>query len=157
MIVIRHEIWIAAAPEVCFDLCLDVSVHQDSAAQTGERVVRGRTEGKLELGEEITFQGRHFGIVFNLTAKVTQLERPQFFVDEMVRGPFRSLWHEHRFEASSGGTSMVDETRVSATFGPLGWLAERVLIRRHLAKFLRKRAEYIKQLAEGLATGRPVQ
>lgn len=150
MIVIRHEIWIAAAPEVCFDLCLDVSVHQDSAADTGERVIKGRTEGKLELGEEITFQGRHFGIDFNLSAKVTQLERPQCFVDEMVRGPFRSLWHEHRFEASSGGTTMVDEMRVSAPFGLIGWLAERILIQRHLSKFLEKRAEFVKQLAEDL-------
>lgn len=148
MIVIRNEIWVAATPEVCFDLCLDVSVHQDSAAQTGERVVQGRTEGMLELGEEITFRGRHFGIVFNLTGKVTQLERPLFFVDEMVRGPFRSLWHEHRFGASSGGTIMVDEMRVSAPFGLLGWLAERLLIRRHLSKFLQKRAEFIKRLAE---------
>ena len=145
---IRHEIWVDAAPEVCFDLCLDVSVHQVSAAQTGERVVHGRAEGKLELGEEITFQGRHFGVVFNLTAKVTQLERPQFFVDEMVRGPFRSLWHEHRFEASSGGTTMSDEMRISAPFGPFGWLAERAFIRRHLSKFLQKRAEFIKQIAE---------
>ena len=54
-------------------------------------------------------------------------EEPGMFVDAQLAGPYRSWWHEHRFEADGEGTRMVDDVYYSLGWGPLGrlvhWLA----------------------------------
>jgi hypothetical protein len=44
---------------------------------------------------------------------------------------------------------MVDVLRFQAPWGPLGWLAERLLLGWHLRRFLRERGLVLKALAEG--------
>jgi len=79
------ETRIRAPVELCFDLARDVSVHAKSAAFSSERVVGpGRTQGLLELGDIISFEGRHFGFTQRFVARITALDRPDRFVDEMV-------------------------------------------------------------------------
>jgi hypothetical protein len=53
----------------------------------------------------------------------------------MTEGTFRFLEHDHLFNEVSGGTEMIDVLRFQAPFGPIGWLAERVLIAPHLRSF----------------------
>ncbi len=72
-------------------------------AHTNERAVAGRTSGRIGLGETVTWRARHFGITWSLTSRIVVADAPTRFVDEQVRGPFRSFRHEHRFEASGGG------------------------------------------------------
>ncbi|MEO1633199.1 MAG: cyclase/dehydrase, partial [Bacteroidota bacterium] len=81
--------WIAAPPAVCFDLARDVDFHAESLAHTGERVVDRPGHRLLELEDEVEFEGRHFGVVQRHRARITALEVPNFFRDEMVRGAFR--------------------------------------------------------------------
>ena len=69
------ETVIRAAPERCFDLARSVDAHVASTHQSGERVVAGRTQGLLELGEEVTWEAVHLGLRQRLTAKITVLER----------------------------------------------------------------------------------
>ena len=67
----------------------------------------------------------------------------------MVRGAFQHLEHDHFFEPDgAAGTRMVDVLRFSAPFGPVGWLVERVLLGPHLAQFLRKRNDALREIAE---------
>ena len=89
---------IAAPPEDVFDLCLDVQEHAKSLGDTGEKIVGGVTTGLMKLGDTLVLQGWHFGCRFKLGVKVTEYDRPRRFVDEMVSGPFKSVWHEHLFE-----------------------------------------------------------
>jgi ligand-binding SRPBCC domain-containing protein len=103
------ETFIAAPPEACFDLALDVGAHARSAAFSDERVVEpGRLTGVLQLGDLVTFEGRHFGFRQRFTTRITELIRPQVFVDEMVHGAFKSLRHVHEFVPKEGGTLMRD-------------------------------------------------
>lgn len=140
--------FIEAPVEVCFDLSLDVDVHAESMAKSGERLVGGVTSGVLMLGETVTFEARHFGLKFRLTSKITELERPHRFVDEMVKGPFKNIWHEHKFTTVEGGTLMNDTFVFSAPFGVLGLLAERVFLSRYMARTINERNAFIKSKAE---------
>ena len=54
---------IAAPPERCFDLSRDLDIHVRSMEHSSERVVGGRATGMLGLGEEVTWEARHFGTV----------------------------------------------------------------------------------------------
>jgi hypothetical protein len=89
-----------------FDLVRDVELHVRSQARYGETA--SADAPLLGLGEEVTFRARHFGLRFALTARITAYDRPHAFVDTTVRGPFRSLRHEHRFEERDGSTTMTD-------------------------------------------------
>lgn len=140
---------IAAPPERCFDLARDVEVHCLTAAFTGERVVApGRTSGLLEAGEVVTFEAVHLGVRQRLTARIVECDRPHRFVDEQVRGAFRTLRHVHEFAPVGDGTRMRDLIQVSAPFGPVGLLAERLFLRRYLETFVRRKQLNLKRLAE---------
>ena len=139
---------IAAPLSTCFDLARSVEAHAQSAAGTGERVVGGRTSGLLELGDEVIWEARHFGVVQRLSSRITEFRPPAFFQDRMTRGAFRFLEHDHLFEPQDGGTLMTDILRFQAPFGPLGWIAERLLLAPHLRRFLIARGLALKAMAE---------
>ena len=137
---------IRAPVELCFELARDVAVHAKSAAFSGERLVEpGRMSGLLELGDLVTFEGRHFGIRHRFTTKIIQVEPPHIFVDEMVHGAFHSLTHIHEFHPHQSGTSMRDTLEWQA---PLGWLADALFLKRHMDWFVRTKQHHLKAIIE---------
>ena len=144
---IRVDTSIDAPPERCFDLARDVAAHVQSTAGTGERAVGGVTLGLLELGDEVTWEARHLGVRQRLTVRITRLERPRVFEDELVRGAFASLHHVHEFVARNGGTTMIDTFTFASPLGPLGAIVDRVFWRDHAAILL-VRARELKRMAE---------
>ncbi len=139
---------IDAPPDVCFDLALDVDFHAASLASTDERIVAGPPGRLLALGDEVTFEGRHLGVRQRLSARVVAFDRPRHFRDVMTRGAFRSLVHDHHFEAVGAGTRMVDRVRFAAPGGLLGVVVERAVLRRHLVRILTERGQALKREAE---------
>ncbi len=148
MPVIKLEILINAPPEIVFDLARDVNIHTDSLTQTGERAVAGVTSGLIGSGETVTWEAVHFGFKQRLTAKITEYERPDYFVDELVRGAFKSFRHLHRFMAVEGGTKMVDEFDYQSPLGGLGWLADKLFLKKYMRNLLYTRGLFLKQVAE---------
>jgi ligand-binding SRPBCC domain-containing protein len=145
---IRIETLIAAPPERCFDAARDLDLHLTSMAHTNERAVGGRTSGLIELGEEVTWRGRHFGVVQHFTSKITAFDRPRHFQDSMQRGAFRSFVHDHFFEPSNGGTLMIDVLVFAAPLGILGRLAERLFLASYLRRLLTRRARSLRAALE---------
>ena len=148
MPLIRLETSIAAPPQRCFDLARDVDIHQRSTARSRESAVGGVTAGKLGPGDTVTWEATHFGMRLRLTSRITEFEPPHRFVDEMIRGPFARLRHVHEFHPQPGGTRMIDLFDYASPLGPLGWLADRVVIRRYMERFLRERNRFLKTAAE---------
>lgn len=142
------ETRIAAPIELCFDLARDIDTHIRSALGTHERAIGQRRHGILQLGDEVTWKARHFGLVMKMTVRITAVDRPRVFEDTMVRGPFRSLQHRHDFTAADRGTSMRDVFTFAAPYGVVGTVVERLLLRPYLSRFLKRRAEILKQMAE---------
>jgi ligand-binding SRPBCC domain-containing protein len=121
MTTIVIETRIQAPIELSFDLARDVSAHAESAAFTCERVVEpGRTRGLLEIGDIVAFEGRHLGITQRFVARITALDRPARFVEEMVEGAFKRLRHVHEFEFNDGTTIMRDTLNWVAPLGVVG-------------------------------------
>lgn len=124
-----------------FDISLDIDAHLASMAGSGETAVAGVTSGSIGLGETVTWRARHFGVWLRLTTRITALDRPRRFVDEQVRGPFRSFRHVHTFEPSGAGTLMTDEiTLASPVFGRL---AERLVLVPYLRRLIRQRNAHL--------------
>lgn len=148
MPVIHVEVEIAAPPELCFDLARSVDAHVVSAEASGERAVGGVTTGLLNLGDQVTWRARHFGMTLELTSRITACDRPRHFRDEMVRGAFRSFAHDHYFEATASGARMRDVFEYAAPWGVAGRFAERAVLTGYLRRFLEQRARVLKKLAE---------
>jgi len=147
---IKLETKIAAPPERCFLLSLSIDLHMQSTAPTGERAIAGITHGLIGPGETVTWQGRHFGLMLQHQSRITAYDKPHHFQDVMVRGLFRSFTHDHFFEPTpDGATLMRDELRFAAPLSILGLLAERLVLRRYLTRFLIQRNKEIKRIAEG--------
>jgi ligand-binding SRPBCC domain-containing protein len=142
----------AAPPSRCFDLARDVTAHERSTAASRERAVAGVTSGLLGLGDEVTWEATHFGVRQRLTSRITEFDPPKLFVDEMVRGAFRSFRHEHQFHEISGGTEVVDIFDYTAPLGPLGRLADLLFLSRYMTRLLRDRNAYLKRAAESAST-----
>ena len=149
MPVIRLNTEIAAPPERCFDLARDVDVHQQSTAASRERAIAGVTSGRMELGDSVTWQATHLGVTWRLTSRITAFDRPRRFVDEMERGPFRRLRHIHEFHPDASGTTMTDVFDYLLPLGIIGVIADVLVVRPYLRRFLERRNAFLKQAAEG--------
>lgn len=142
------ETEINAPPEICFDLVRDISLHLQTAKNTNEKAVAGKTQGRIALGETVTFEGKHFGIRQRLTVKIAEFERPRFFTDEMIEGVFKKFKHKHEFIQKGGGTLMRDTLEWISPFGFLGSIVDKILLENHLRKFVSRRNLMLKQTAE---------
>ena len=119
-----------------FDRARSIDTNLETMAASGERAVAGVTEGLISAGEEVTWRARHFGVPLTMTSRVTSLEYPASFVDEQVKGPFKAFRHVHEFAEHGAGSVMTDRIEFAAPLGPLGWLVERVVLRRYLQRLI---------------------
>lgn len=139
---------INAPIELVFDLSRNVDAHLASMEESGERAVGGVTTGMLELGDEVTWRAKHFGVPFVMTSCITEMDRPHRFVDEQVKGPFSRFRHVHRFEVDGESTYMTDEISFDAPLGPIGQLVESLFLGGYLEKLIAERNDYLKAEAE---------
>ena len=140
---------IKAPVERVFDLSRSIELHLRTAEDSNERAVEGRTQGLIEKGEEVTWEGSHFGFQHSLKVRITSMERPKEFVDEMVSGAFARMKHLHRFELNKQGeTIMTDEFDYKSRGGPIGWAIENSFLTAHLRRFLAERNKILKRVAE---------
>jgi ligand-binding SRPBCC domain-containing protein len=139
---------INAPIEKCFDLSRSIELHLESTKQTGEEAIAGRTSGLIELGETVTWRAKHFGIRQTLSSKITEFDRPNLFVDEMVDGAFKSIRHEHHFTWIDDHTLMKDVFVFESPLGILGRFANFLFVKRYMIKLLRERNKVIKEVAE---------
>ncbi len=141
--------FIDAPPARVFDLARSIDFHSVSLSHTGEEAVGGRTSGLIELGESVTWRARHFGVRQHLTSRISAFDRPRYFQDTLVRGAFAWMAHDHFFDAApDGGTVLRDEFRFAAPLGILGRIAERLVLRRYMTRFLAARNTVLKRVAE---------
>ena len=103
------------------------------------------TSGLICGGEEVTWEARHFGVVWRMTSRIVDFDPPRRFLDEIVRGPFTAFRHEHLFERHGSDTRMTD---VIAFRTPLRIVAERP-IGVYLRRLMTTRNATIRKKAEG--------
>lgn len=131
-----------------FDLARNIDLHQQSTSNTNEKAIAGRTTGLIEENETVTWRAKHLGVYQNLTTKIVSMEKPVQFIDVMQKGAFKSMRHRHIFKTVNGKTLMTDIFEFESPQGLLGKLLNAVFLKGYLKKFLLKRNEMIKTIAE---------
>ncbi|MBS4201463.1 SRPBCC family protein [Bacillus sp. FJAT-49732] len=148
MPIIKHDIYINAPINVCFDLARNVEVHTETTSKTKERAIDGVTGGLMENGDTVTWEATHFGVKQKLTAKIIDMEKPYKFTDIMVKGAFHSFTHTHEFIESGKGTIMKDTFSYKSPFGILGKIADTLFLEKYMRNFILNRAKGLKKIAE---------
>ena len=139
---------IHAPRERVFDLARSIDAHQDTTGGTEERAVAGVTRGLIGMGDEVTWEARHFGVRQRLTVRVTAFDRPKHFQDIMVSGAFKRMVHDHEFAEHPAGTLMRDRFEFESPLGVLGKIADWLFLTSYMRRFIVRRNEVLKQLAE---------
>ena len=139
---------IKADIEIVFDLARSIDLHKISTEQTNEEAINGKISGLIGKDEWVTWRAKHFGFYQTLTSKIVEFERPDYFVDEMVKGAFKSFSHQHHFKKSNYGTLMIDYFEYKSPLGLLGNLADSLFLEKYMKTLLEKRNQTIKEFAE---------
>ncbi|MRI00032.1 cell division protein [Kriegella sp. EG-1] len=145
---IKLQTEIKASKRIVFDLSRSIDLHKIATEHTNEIAIAGKTSGQIGMDESVTWKAKHFGIYQKLTSKITAFERPNLFVDEMVKGAFKSFRHEHYFENFNGGTLMTDSFDYESPLGVLGKLADKLFLQKYMTDLLVKRNRIVKEFAE---------
>ena len=107
------------------------------------------TPGPIEMraGTLIRYRLRLRGFPVRWLTRIEEWDPPHGFVDQQLRGPY-ALWHHtHTFEAiDETHTRMVDLVRYGQRLGPLGSLAEHLVVRRDLDRIFDFRRDSIPAL-----------
>jgi len=140
---------INAPVETCFNLALSIDLHTRSMKHTNEKVIGGVRSGTIGLNETVTWRARHFGLMMEMTSKITELMYATSFTDEQVKGPFSKLKHRHIFQFMDDRvTVMTDEFEFEAPLGFIGRLVNRLFLKNYITSLLIRRNKIIKHAAE---------
>jgi len=106
---------------------------------------------EMGVGTLIEYRLKLHRVPVRWRTRIELWEPPHRFVDVQVRGPY-SLWeHTHTFEEEGPEATMIrDRVRYSIPLGPLGDLADRLLVRRDLERIFDYRRDAV---ARELGTG----
>ena len=100
----------------------------------------------MRPGAVIDYSLRLWGVRLKWRTLISRWEPPALFVDEQVRGPYRTWVHTHRFsEVADGHTLIEDEVRYGLPWRPVGMVA-RPLVAHQLGRIFRYRQRRVREL-----------
>ena len=145
---IHLETYIKAPIKVCFDVARSIDLHKISLKDTAEKAIGGRTKGLIKRGEFVTWQAKHFGTNQQLTVKISEMNPPDYFCDEMTKGAFKSMRHEHFFIEKENETLMTDKFVYEVPFSIFGNIFDSLILKDYMKRLLQNRNKVIKRVAE---------
>lgn len=137
-----------ASIETVFDTNRNIDIHQQSASKTKEVAIAGITSGLINKNETVTWKGKHFGVYLTHQSLISEMIFPSYFVDEQLKGQFKSFKHQHFFEQKENYVEVTDVLEYETPFGIFGQLFDRLALKKHLTEFILHRNAVLKNLAE---------
>ncbi len=114
--------------------------------------IEGPVPGQIAQEAAIDYTLRVGPIPLHWRTHIEAYQPERLFIDSQERGPYRSWWHEHYFQAEDGATMMEDRVYFAPPFGMLGALASHVVVMPALRRIFRFRAQAMKLRFPGAAT-----
>ena len=131
-----------------FDHSRDITLHEQSMKKSNEKAIAGVTSGLINKKETVTFRGKHFGIYLTHKSIISEMDIPNYFTDEMVKGQFKTFTHEHTFVSNGNQTVMIDLLAYETPFGILGKWFNKLFLKKYLTLLIEERNQCIKKASE---------
>jgi 8-oxo-dGTP diphosphatase len=147
--VLIADVLVDAPPRTLAGVLRDSTVAAEALGRCGHRMRAGVR--LLAPGDEVRVAVRVLpGLRIPVRTRVTRVE-PDGMASTLLAGPIDHVDHVVTLTPGPVGTWLRDELRWTTPLGPLGRLADRMLLRRMLRRVLAARAEAITVHAEKLA------
>ena len=140
--------FIAAPPDIVFDLSRNVDLHKKSMSHFKEEAVAGIRFGLMEKEETVTWKAKHFLKTRLMRVKITAMKKPHHFIDEQVQGDFKMMKHEHHFKPCENGTIVIDLFHFESPYGLLSKWFNSFYLTKYMKLLLEQRNKTIKDYAE---------
>ena len=134
MCTIHLTTFIAAPIERVFDLSRSISLHKISTAHSNKEAIGGITSGLINKNETVTWKAKHLFKIRYFTTRISEMQSQNFFIDEMQKGDFKSLKHEHHFKKIDNGTIMIDILNFESPYGIIGKWFNKIYLKNLLQK-----------------------
>lgn len=85
------------------------------------------------------------GIKLDWVTEITQIQKPEFFIDDQRSGPYALWHHQHHFRAVGEATEMTDILHYQVPLGPIGSLANWLFVERQVDEIFRFREKAIRE------------
>lgn len=116
-------------------------------AYMGFKILHMSGEGKMYAGQIIRYKLYVLPwISLHWTTEITQVQEPQYFVDEQRFGPYALWHHQHHFKPVPGGIEMTDEVNYAIPLGIIGRMMHRLFVRRQLNGIFEYRYKVLEKL-----------
>lgn len=86
------------------------------------------------------------GIKMDWVTEITHIVEGQYFIDEQRFGPYALWHHQHHFEAVDGGVQMEDILHYKVPYGPIGTIADALLVDQQIESIFQYRYGAIEKL-----------
>jgi ligand-binding SRPBCC domain-containing protein len=100
---------------------------------------------RMQAGTRIHYRLRLFRVPFSWITVISEWDPPTRFVDQQLRGPYRSWVHTHEFVAEGDTTLVRDQVEYELPLWPFGEIAY-PLVRYELGRIFRFRSDSIRAL-----------
>lgn len=134
--------------EKVFDTNRNIDIHQQTASKSKEVAIAGITSGLINKNETVTWKGKHFGLYIQHQSIISEMIFPTYFVDEQLKGHFRSFKHQHIFEQKENYVEVTDILAYETPFGIFGKLFDILFLKKHLTNFIKDRNAILKNLVD---------
>ena len=154
MPMLEFETTVAAPLEAVWAFHEDVVRSLPALSPPGDQVRIESADLPVKVGSRIVIVAKGPVGEIRWVAKVVEHVPPHAvvfgeearFVDEQESGPLRYWRHAHEFEAVDAKTTrVVDRLTYRVPFGPLGWIADAVFVRRKLSAMFRYRHDQLRK------------
>lgn len=75
-----------------------------------------------------------FGIRVNWKTEICDVQKPLYFTDRQLKGPYKTWVHTHTFIKKAGGVIMKDEIKYQLPFGFIGTITHSLLVKKRIEK-----------------------
>lgn len=103
----------------------------------------------MAQGAQFDYVIRWLGLPMKWRSVISIYEPPRLFVDEQLIGPYKTWHHRHTFSETSNGVIVGDHLKYSLPLGPLGVLAQNIIVKRQLEEVFRYRQRALAKIFAG--------
>jgi ligand-binding SRPBCC domain-containing protein len=131
-----------------FNLSRNLALSKMAFKGGKEQFLSSSSSNQLAAGETITVRAKHLGKTREITARVTDLNLPDGYTEEQIKGDLKSFRHDYHFKKVDNGTIMIDLVEFEGPRDILGSLAARFFLKSYIESNIKKKNELLRQYAE---------
>ena len=134
---LRAETWVSLPKEDVFPFFADAANLQQLTPPWLRFEIRTPQPVEMRTGARIEYRISLHGLPMSWLTEIAAYEPPFMFVDQQLRGPYRTWIHTHQFRSDRGGPLLLDHVE----FDMLGGALVAPFVKRDLRKIFTYRHE----------------